>query len=558
MALVFATGLLVAAMVFFAIQLADSQADSKSEIEQRFRERPEITASLTESLFAATTTSAGDELEAQFSGDVTDADMTAVAKEDNNVFSALYDDQGELIALSENATPEAIEELESDPPYVQGVLEGQPIAISDILDLGEGAEGVTAFAQGIDTDSGERVLVNGLPPLLLATFLGQYLAEVPTVEGGESFILDSINAVVASSSMDVAPGDPVDVPGLDEALMNGDYGAFGDDQYFASTPVENSEWKVVSTAPESTLFEPVSGWNKWTPWLIFTAFALAGLAALGLLRRVSKSAGELAEAHEQLEVTNRALERRAKELEQSNAELDQFASIASHDLQEPLRKVQMFSEKVAESESDTLSEKGQDYLRRSSDAAGRMQQLIQDLLDFSRVATRARPPVETDLGELTREVVSDLEGPIEEAEATIEVGDLPTVRVDRPQIRQLLQNLISNAIKFRREGVPPEVRVEGSQRGRFVEVSVADNGIGIDPQYSSRIFRVFERLHGRGEYPGTGIGLALARKIAERHGGTMSVDSSPGNGSTFTFTLLDDEETESVATPATDQREEES
>ncbi len=273
------------------------------------------------------------------------------------------------------------------------------------------------------------------------------------------------------------------------------------------------------------------------PWLIFAAFALALAAAFALLWRVLRGADELADAHAQLDASNQALQIRARDLERSNAELEQFASIASHDLQEPLRKVQMFSQRVFELESDELSEKARDYLQRSTDAAGRMQLLIEDLLKFSRVATQGRPFVRADLGEIAREVTSDLEGAIEAADATVEIGDLPTAVVDEPQIRQLLQNLISNAIKFRREGVPPVVRIEGEVRGRYAEIRVSDNGIGFESRYASRIFRVFERLHGRGEYEGTGIGLALCRKIVERHGGTISAESTLGSGSTFTVTL---------------------
>ncbi len=166
-----------------------------------------------------------------------------------------------------------------------------------------------------------------------------------------------------------------------------------------------------------------------------------------------------------------------------------------------------------------------------------MQLLIEDLLTFSRVGTQSRPFVETDLNKTARAVVSDLETAIQAAGGTVEVGDLPTVVADEPQIRQLLQNLISNAIKFHRPDVPPVVRIDSTTKGRFAEISVSDNGIGFDPRYANRIFRVFERLHGRGEYPGTGIGLALCRKIAERHGGSVTVDSTPGEGSVFTVTL---------------------
>ena len=144
---------------------------------------------------------------------------------------------------------------------------------------------------------------------------------------------------------------------------------------------------------------------------------------------------------------------------------------------------------------------------------------------------------EIDLERTVREVASDLEGTVEAAGGSIEIGELPTVLADEAQMRQLFQNLISNAIKFRRDGVPPVVRIEGDVRGSRAEIRVSDNGIGFDPRYGERIFRVFERLHGRGDYEGTGIGLALCRKIAERNGGAIAAESTPGKGSTFTVTL---------------------
>jgi light-regulated signal transduction histidine kinase (bacteriophytochrome) len=153
-----------------------------------------------------------------------------------------------------------------------------------------------------------------------------------------------------------------------------------------------------------------------------------------------------------------------------------------------------------------------------------------------------------DLATVTREVLDDLETEIHDSGATVTVGDLPAIAGDALQLRQLMQNLISNALKFRREGVAPEIDVQCSSTGDLATIAVHDNGIGFEEQYSERIFRVFERLHGRGRYPGTGIGLALCRKIADRHGGTISAESVPGVGSTFTVTLPLDHRDELIAT----------
>jgi len=242
----------------------------------------------------------------------------------------------------------------------------------------------------------------------------------------------------------------------------------------------------------------------------------------------------------------------AAKLERSNRELQEFASVASHDLQEPLRKIQAFGDRLILKCGVALGDEGRDYLRRMQNAAGRMQRLINDLLTFSRVESKAQPFVEVDLGVIAREVVADLEVQIEQAGALVEIGRLPTVEADPLQMRRLMQNLIGNALKYRRPGTRPLVKVRsapcevGSGRagggphpppGRFCQFFVEDNGIGFDEKYLDRIFTVFQRLHGRTEYEGTGIGLAVCRKIAERHGGSITARSAPGRGAKFFITL---------------------
>jgi signal transduction histidine kinase len=538
---VVAAALTLTVLAGLALLIANSQSNDRDDVKERFTRRPAVSAALTSALFSATTTTPEQQqrLAKLYGGEnVSDGTLTRAAKRDNDVFIALLDPQGELLAISAGAPPGVRPELASDPDYVQVVRDGgQPVALSDYLDLGAGGHATQAFVQPIETASGTRLLVTGFGPENLYAFLSSSLSSLVDITGGQAYIVDSNGAVVASSDPAGRPAQPVPVPGLSEALASEMVGPLPNDQYFAAAPIANSPWQVVTVAPEGDLFASVNGTHKWVPWLLFAAFAAALMAAFVLLYRVLRNATELTVAHQQLDASNQSLQRRAKELERSNAELEQFASIASHDLQEPLRKVQMFSQRAMEIDGDKLSDKGRDYLRRNTEAASRMQMLIEDLLMFSRVGTQGRPFVETDLTKTAAAVVSDLETTIQAADGKVELGDLPTAVVDEPQIRQLFQNLISNAIKFRREDVPPEVRIEGEVKGRFAEISVSDNGIGFDPRYANRIFRVFERLHGRGEYPGTGIGLALCRKIAERHGGSIFVESTPGRGSVFTVTL---------------------
>ncbi len=239
-------------------------------------------------------------------------------------------------------------------------------------------------------------------------------------------------------------------------------------------------------------------------------------------------------------LAEQALQRQAKELARSNAELEQFAYVASHDLQEPLRKIQAFGDRLKVKCADSLSEDGRDYLGRMQNAAARMQTLIHDLLALSRVATHPQPFAAVDLHAIAWDVASDLESRIEQLGGRVEIGALPAVLADRLQMTQLLQNLIGNALKFHKPGQRPVVHVRAEAVAGVTPLCrliVEDNGIGFDQKYQERIFQVFQRLHGRNEYEGSGIGLAICRKIAERHGGSITAESKPGTGAKFIVTL---------------------
>jgi PAS domain S-box-containing protein len=249
-----------------------------------------------------------------------------------------------------------------------------------------------------------------------------------------------------------------------------------------------------------------------------------------------------------LDITERkraeqTLQQQAEKLARSNGELEQFAYVASHDLQEPLRKIQAFGDRIKTKCAAGIGEEGADYLTRMQNAAARMQVLIQDLLSLSRVASQAKPFAPVDLNDVVRLVVSDLEIRINERNGRVDVGSLPVVLGDRGQMAQLFQNLIGNGLKFQKPGESPVVRLasetvklpEGT--GSAWRITVEDNGIGFDEKYRDRIFQIFQRLHGRSEYEGTGIGLAICRKIVDRHNGTITAHSTPGAGAKFVITL---------------------
>ncbi len=234
-----------------------------------------------------------------------------------------------------------------------------------------------------------------------------------------------------------------------------------------------------------------------------------------------------------IDITER--KRADDELRRSNADLEQFAYVASHDLQEPLRMVATYTELLAKRYQGQLDERADRYIHYAVDGARRMQQLVNDVLTFSRVGSQAAPLRQVRASEVCARVLATLRRSIEEAGADVVVGELPVVWADEGQLGQLLQNLVGNALKFR--GEEPRIQIDAERVGADWVFRVSDNGIGIEPQFAERIFQMFQRLHGRERYPGSGIGLAIAKRIVERHHGRIWLDTSTPPGATFCFTL---------------------
>jgi signal transduction histidine kinase len=535
-----AASIVVAALILIAVQLHSTQASTRERVVSRFHDRAQVISALTQAVLSAAGTPS-EAMQEYGRPKVSQGLLDRTAARSHLAYAVLLDDGGRVIAASRTLTAAARAQVLASPA-LEPVLAGAPVSLSDVVPGGPDGAGVIDFTVSLSTAAGRRILVSGAPTALFGTFLNSYLRRVPTRDG-TAFVLDSRGRLVGARDERRRVGRRLVEPGLATAMQRGAIGSYGRDGYFVAVPVPGSTWRVVLTSAESSLFSSVSGARKWLPWIIYAALGIVALGFLALLRRLlgvaaalTQANGRLADSNARLESSN-ALLRHAAELTRSNAELEQFASIASHDLQEPLRKVQTFAAQLTSRENDRLSEEGQDYLRRMSNAAGRMRALIDDLLMFSRVSTKGRPFTPVDLGETVAQVLVDLELGVEESGARMSIGALPTIDADPVQMRQLLQNLLTNALKFRREGVVPEVEISAGVTDGIAELTVRDNGLGFEPQYATRIFRAFERLHGTSAYPGTGIGLALCRKIVERHHGTITAVARLGDGATFTVRL---------------------
>ncbi len=285
---------------------------------------------------------------------------------------------------------------------------------------------------------------------------------------------------------------------------------------------------LVSDAYEATDFFPQM---RGGTWLFFTASPIRDaegriIGAVEILQDITER-----------KRSEEALKEYAETLKRSNEDLERFAYAASHDLQEPLRTIVVFSQLLEKRYAGQLDRDANEYIRFVVDAGRRMQELIDDLLEFSRVTTRGATFTRTDAEGVLQGVLENLRTTLDEQGASITYGALPPVMADAVQLGQVFQNLISNAVKFRRPDVPPVIRISARRQDRMVQFSVQDNGIRIEPRYFGRIFVIFQRLHDREKYPGTGIGLALVKRIVERHGGCVWVESEPGVGSTFHFTI---------------------
>jgi light-regulated signal transduction histidine kinase (bacteriophytochrome) len=290
--------------------------------------------------------------------------------------------------------------------------------------------------------------------------------------------------------------------------------------------------------PTGTFFQ-YNAVSEWVGQLFFCGMGVFMSVVAGRYRKIRGNLeAQVAARTRELNDVNINLKKQAEDLSRSNNDLEQFAYVASHDLQEPLRAVAGFMGLLKTQYHEAMDATAKEYIDFAVEGAQRMQTLIHDLLAYSRVGTRGAAFAPMNLRDAFDNAVKNLKMGIEETGASVTCGDLPIVHADVSQMTQLLQNLIGNAVKFH-AARPPIIAVTAEHKDGQWVISVSDNGIGIEPRYFERIFKIFQRLHGRTQYQGTGIGLAVCKRIVERHGGSLWVESKPGEGSVFYFSIPD-------------------
>ena len=504
-----------------------TQSDQRHDLRERYVQRTTVAASLVDALLRVAFSAASRDASQGFSGPrVTSAQLDRQVAQGGASYAFVLDASGRVIGRSSQTPAGAPAGTAHDRAFMDAALHTGS-AISNVLR--RAPTDIVESAVAFRAPRGPRLLVTGQSSKVYVDFLSGTLRPLPTLRGSTAFVLDANGMSLGAADprgRRPAPGRAVVRAGL---AGRGSYDSAIGKVFVASTPIPRTPLKIVVAAPERELYSSVSGLERWAPWVIL-ALAAGALATVALLIR------RLMAANAELDANRRDLEIRARELERSNADLEQFAYAASHDLSEPLRTVAGFSQLLRSRYEGRLDDEADEFIAHMTAGVERMQQLIDDLLVYSRVGREPLREEDVDLEDVLRHVLNWLAPALRDREARVTHEPLPTVRGERGQIAQVLQNLVSNAVKFTAPDVAPEVQISAARDGRSWRISVRDNGIGIQDA-SDVIFKMFARLHAVDAYPGTGIGLALAKRIVEGHGGQIWVEPAPGGGSVFSFTL---------------------
>jgi signal transduction histidine kinase len=515
----FAVVLVVLAGV--AWQLARSEGEGRAALRDRFADRAPVATSVVNALldtaFTQQSRALGPRLGAPH---VPRATLDALNRQNKALSATVLDARGRVVGVSRGA------------PHRRGFAPFERVALRtghSLSPVHPGATPTITSATRLRTPGGIRLLVTTSPAKALTTFLGGTLKPLVGAKGGgAALVLDGRGRPIAAVGR---------AGGLARALQReqvtrgrGELELRGGRRFYASSRIEGSDWRTVVAVPTATLYGPAGGVGKWLPWGILGLLVLLLLGGVVLILRLLETGRRLAGANASLESAN-------EDLERSNADLEQFAYVASHDLSSPLRSVSSFSRMLSNRHAGRQDPEADRWAGFIEDGVDRLQRIIDDLLRYSRVNQAALHPEPVDLTEVMEEVERALAPVLEERGASLTCEALPTVLAEPTHVSQVLQNLVVNATTYVAPGVEPRVHVSAASEGTMCRVSVTDNGIGVEPEHVERIFKMFQRLHDQREHPGSGIGLAISKRIVERHGGRMDVETHPEGGSTFSFTV---------------------
>jgi signal transduction histidine kinase len=514
--------LAVLALAVSAWFLADTQSQQRTDLRDRYSSRTAVASSLIDSLFRVAFNGQATQAAQQYGGErISQARLKRTVQQGQLAYTMILDQRGKVLGKAGDAP---------DTPDAAVVRAGLKNGVG-LSSVHPGRPPVIESAIAFRTRQGVRLQVNGTPLRIYQAFLAGTLKPLPSLKLSRAFVLDqeghSLGGAIQGGGR--VPPPSATLVRLTKNAMTASYSVNGTKIFAAASPIPRTPWKVVLTASEQRLYASVSGFKRWAPWVILVVGGLA-LVAVALL--VSR----LLSTNAALDANRRMLEERAIELERSNADLEQFAYAASHDLSEPLRTVAGFSQLLAARYTGKLDPEADEFIEHMNAGVNRMQQLIDDLLVYSRVGRAPLREEDVDLESVFAEVTDWIAPAIQERGALVTHDPLPTVRGERGQLAQVLQNLVANAIKFTAPDTVPEVHVSAARVAGGWRISVRDNGIGVG-QDTDVIFKMFGRLHPADTYPGTGIGLALAKRIVEQHGGRIWVQPGPEGGSVFSFTL---------------------
>jgi signal transduction histidine kinase/CheY-like chemotaxis protein/HPt (histidine-containing phosphotransfer) domain-containing protein len=504
---------LAAVLALFAVQLVQTQRTMRHDIEARFRDRAEVTSALTDAVFSASASPAS--VQPYAAPTVSDRDMDKAVAQGKLRYAAVLNANGGVLASSRGFADSPRAGSIATSPAVKRALRGAPYALSDVLP--NGAVELLVSTRAID---GRRVAVRGMAPTGIAAFMGSYLERIPANDG-TAYVIDGHGAVLGHSREPA--GATAEQHGLIAAVRRGTHGSFGDHRYFVAVPVAGTDWRVVLTAGQGTLFRSVEGIRKWTPWTILAALALlAGLAIL-LMRRLQRSNVELQHAAEMK---------------------SQFLANMSHEIRTPLNGVIGMTNLLLDTE---LDQEQAEYARTARSSGEALLSVINDILDFSKIEAGKLELEDVDFD--LREVVSDVSELLAnrahakglELACDVDDGVPHIVRGDQARLCQVLANLLSNAIKFTSEGevVLAVGEVERGSERSVVRFEVRDTGIGLDPDRLDRLFESFSQADASTtrHYGGTGLGLAISKQLVELMGGEIGAQPRAEGGSVFWFSV---------------------